>query len=144
MYNAMKPFLWSSDAADLTREQLSCMVTAVNDLDFGKLSNLKPDISKADLSRTAALNFEDMIEEAGMHSGVTCKIGEWKTSSITQMFASMIFAKGLPESVSARELRTALRSRAASPSWFPQLRGLLDIYCDGPQSLARMSTDDLA
>ena len=157
MYNAMKPFLWSSDAADLTREQLSCMVTAVNDLDFGKLSNLKPDISKADLSRTAALNFEDMIEEAGMHSGVTCKIGEWKTSSITQMFASMIFAKGIPEGVNARELQTALKTMTAasrpmqssddvnaSEIRLTQLKGLLDIYCDGPQAFASMSTDDLA
>ena len=132
-------------------------MTAVNDLDFGKLSNLKPDISKADLSRTAALNFEDMIEEAGMHSGVTCKIGEWKTSSITQMFASMIFAKGIPEGVNARELQTALKTMTAasrpmqssddvnaSEIRLTQLKGLLDIYCDGPQAFASMSTDDLA
>lgn len=143
LYDAMKPFLWSGDTGDLTPQQLSSMVATVNDLDLSELKNLRPEASQRALS-LVSLKLDDLLSEAQLRSKVDGGNVPWQTNSIKQMFASMIFAKGLPESVSARELQTALRSRAASPSWFPQLRGLLDIYCDGPQSLARMSTDDLA
>ena len=155
LYDAMKPFLWSGSTGDLRPEQLSCMVTAVkDDLDLRELSNLRPDASKGAI-KDVALKFDELLDEAQMLSGVNDgSTSEWQTSSTRQMFGSMILAKGLPEDVSARELQTALRtttaaSRPMQPSSdvntaeirLSQLKGLLDIYCDGPQAFASRSTD---
>ena len=158
LYDAMKPFLWSGDTADLTPQQLSSMVTAVNDIDLRELSDLRPGASKGAITY-AALKFDELLDEAQTLSGVSSKTEEWETEkwkedSITQMFGSMILAKGIPEGVSARELQTALKttttaSRPMQPSSdvntgelrLSQLKGLLDIYCDGPQAFARMATD---
>lgn len=158
LYTAMKPFLWSGATADLTPQQLSSMVTAVNDLDLREVSALRPGASKEVIAH-AALKFDELLDEAKMLSGVSGKTEEWETEkwkedSITQMFGSMILAKGLPEGVSARELQTALKtttaaSRPMQPSSdvstgeirLSQLKGLLDIYCDGPQAFASRSTD---
>ena len=154
MYNAMKPYVGKSD---ITPEKLDCIVEAFNYLDLSGLQHLTPSASPKDIHE-AAKKFDECLDEAMTHSGVSDSWLRWDENNAKQMFASMIFTKVLPGGDGASKLRSALETKSASRLMkyydvmksdaptaiefargankprLEQLKGLLDIFCDGPEN----------